>query len=100
MAKSRSEIIGEIEDYVSRNGGRFGDWVVGVTGAPKAALFSRHKVQQKGDAWIARMAKDEYEAQEIAEYFLSSRRTRGSRGDGRETDLYVYAYKKKPHTVP
>ena len=100
MAKSRSDIIGEIEDYVARSGANFAEWFVGVTGTPKATLFTRHKVRQKGDAWIARAAKDEYEAHEIAEYFISTRRTKGSLGERRETDLYVYAYKRKSHTAP
>jgi hypothetical protein len=100
MGRSRSEIIGDVEDYVARNGDNFAEWFVGVTGSPKAVLFNRHKVKQKGDAWIARVAKDEYEARDIAEYFVTTRRTKGVVGDPRDTDLYVYAYKRKPHTSP
>lgn len=100
MAKSRSEIIGDIEDYVERNGGDFTGWFVGATGAPKQVLFTRHKVKEKGDAWIARSAKDEYEAHEVAEYFRANRRTKGAPADPKPTDLYVYAYKQKSHTKP
>jgi hypothetical protein len=100
MAKSRTQIIDEIEDYITRNGGNFSEWYVGFTGAPKAKLHKTHKVKEKGDAWIGREAKDEYEASEIAEYFRTSRRTKGAGGTPKETDLYVYAYKIKSHTSP
>ncbi|MDA8231545.1 MAG: hypothetical protein M0006_09420 [Magnetospirillum sp.] len=100
MAKSRSDIIGDIEAYIGRNGARFGEWYVGVTGGPKATLFKAHKVKEKGDAWVVRLAKDEYESRDIAEYFITTRGTKGAVGSGRDTDLYVYAYKRKPYTKP
>lgn len=100
MARSRSEIIGDIEDYIGRNGDNFAEWFVGATGTPKARLFTQHKVKQKGDAWIARQAKDEYEAHEVADYFRTTRRTKGQPAEPRATDLYVYAYKLKSHTKP
>ncbi|CAA7614528.1 conserved hypothetical protein [Candidatus Terasakiella magnetica] len=99
-AKSRSEIIDDIEDCIGRNGGAFGEWYVGITGAPKAKLFSQHKLKEKGDAWISRLAKDELEAQEVAEYFRSTRKTKGGASSAAATDLYVYAYKIKSHTKP
>jgi hypothetical protein len=97
-AKSRSEIIGDIEDFIGRNGARFNEFYVGCTGAPKATLFSRHAVKQSGDAWISRLAKDEYEAHEVVEYFVTTRKTKGRRGERQDTDLYVYAFKIKSHT--
>lgn len=97
-AKSRSEIIGDIEDFISRNGARFNEFYVGCTGAPKAALFTRHSLKQTGDAWISRLAKDEYESHEVVDYFLSTRKTKGRRGERQDTDLYVYAFKIKSHT--
>lgn len=99
-AKTRSEIINDFEDYVARNGDAMAEWFVGITGAPKAKLFNQHKLREKGDAWICRRAKDEYEAHEVAEYFRTTRKTRGAAVSPSETDLYVYAYKLKPHTKP
>jgi hypothetical protein len=97
-AKSRSQIIGEIEDYIDKNGGSFGQWFVGCTGAPKAMLFSQHGVKQSGDAWIARQAKDDLDAFDVVEYFVATKRTKGRAKERRDTDLYVYAFKVKSHT--
>ncbi|HLO78330.1 MAG TPA: hypothetical protein VK196_17875 [Magnetospirillum sp.] len=97
-AKSRSEIIGDIEDFIGRNGAKFGEFFVGCTGTPKAALFTRHALKQSGDAWISRLAKDEYEAHEVVDYFVSTRKTKGRRAEAQATDLYVYAFKIKSHT--
>lgn len=97
-AKSRSDIIGDIEDFIGRNGAKFGEWFVGCTGAPKAALFTQHKLKQAGDAWISRLAKDELDAHDVVEYFRSSRQTRTKPKAQQDTDLYVYAFKIKSHT--
>ena len=99
-AKSRTEIINDIDDCISRNGANYGEWYVGFTGSPKLKLFNQHKLKDKGDAWISRLAKDEYEAHEVAEYFRTSHRTKGPGGQPADNDLYVYAYKMKPHTKP
>lgn len=97
-AKSRSQIIGDLEDYIGRNGGDYREWFIGATGAPKAMLFTQHKVRQSGDAWIARLAKDELDARDVVEYFVGSRKAKGRAKEARDTDLYVYAYKIKSHT--
>lgn len=99
-AKTRSEIIGDIESYIGRNGALWREWYVGVTGAPKQKLFVQHKLRQGGDAWISRLAKDEHEAHEVAAYFRTTRQTKGVAGEPRDSDLYVYAYKIKSHTKP
>lgn len=95
MAKTRSEIIGDIEDYIGRNGGRYGEWHVGVTATPKETLFRQHKLREKGDAWIARLGRDEYEARDIAEYFLTTRKARGKMAPAAEGQMYIYAFKVK-----
>lgn len=97
-AKSRSEIIGDFEDFIGRNGNAFGEFYVGCTGNPKVALFTRHALKQSGEVWISRRAKDEYEAGEVVEYFVTSRKTKGRRGERKEEDVYVYAFKIRSHT--
>ncbi len=91
--KSRSVIIGEIESYVGRNGNNFAEWFVGSTGEPKATLFSRHKVKQVGGAWIARLAKDDLDAHDVVEYFLTTRGVKGKSKQRTDDDVYVYAFK-------
>ena len=97
-AKSRSDIIGDIEDFIGRNGARFGEWFVGCTGSPKAPLFTPPRVKQSGDAWISRLARDDLDAHDVVEYFRTSRQTRGRAKERRDADLYVYAFKIKSHT--
>ncbi len=97
-AKSRSAIIGDIEDYIAANGGVFEEWFVGCTGAPKEMLFTQHGLRTKGDAWISRLAKDEVDARDVVEYFMTTRKARGRRRDVRDIDLYVYAFRIKSHT--
>lgn len=97
-AKSRSDIIGDIEDFIGKNGAQFGEWFVGCTGSPKTTLFTHHRLKQSGDAWISRLAKDDLDAHDVVEYFRSTRRTRARPGERRDSDLYVYAFKIKSHT--
>jgi len=98
QGKSRSAIIGDIEDYIARNGAKFNEWFVGVTGSPKAMLFTQHKVKQAGDAWISRLAKDDLDAHDVVEYFVGTRKTKGRAKERKDSDLYVYAFKVKSHT--
>lgn len=97
-AKSRSTIIGDIEDFIDRNGAAFPEWYVGCTSTPKDTLFSLHQVKQSGDAWISRLSKDEYDAKDVVEYFITTRGTRGRRKEGQDGALYIYAFKIKSHT--
>lgn len=97
-AKSRSDIIGDIEDFIARNGAKFAEWFVGCTGTPKNMLFTQHGLKQSGDAWISRLARDDLDAHDVVEYFRSSRGTRTRAKTRQDSDLYVYAFKIKAHT--
>jgi hypothetical protein len=98
--KSRSDIINDIEAHIQKGGSNFAEWYVGVAASPKNNLFKVHKLRQTGDAWIARHAFDHAQAAEVAEYFVTSRHTKGRYRDSKPGDEYVYAYKMKPHTTP
>lgn len=100
MSKGRSEIIADIEAHIAANGGAFDAWYVGFTASPKQALFKIHKLRDKGDAWIARKARDETEAFDVVEFFRTVQKTQGKKGAAGEEDLFVYAYRTKPHTKP
>lgn len=99
-AKSREQIIHEIEMHMGTNGGRYNEWFVGVSDKPKHTLFNVHKLRQSGDAWIARQAKDDLQAWDVEEYFRTVLKTRGNRGASSLDHIYVYAYRMKPHTKP
>ncbi|CAA7626737.1 hypothetical protein [Magnetospirillum sp. UT-4] len=96
--KSRSVIIGEIEDHITKYGGDFAEWFIGCTGTPTATLFTKHQVREKGDPWIVRRAKDEYDAHDVVDYFRASRNAKARPREPRDTDLYIYAFKIKGHT--
>lgn len=43
MAKSKVQIIEELEQLIARNGGKPSDWFVGMASDGKAALTNRHR---------------------------------------------------------
>lgn len=97
--RKRSEIIADLETHVAKFGGTFAEWYVGITANPKQRLFTEHRLRSNGDAWIARRAVDDLQANEVQEYFKSVRKTQGGSKGGLQ-DVYVYAYKMKSHTKP
>ncbi len=100
MAKSRSEIIGDIEAHIASNGGVFNKWVVGVTDSPRRALYQEHNLQPGTDSCISRRAHDTFHAREVAEYFQTVQKTRRGKNGGADHAVHVYAYQMKKHTKP
>lgn len=98
--KSRSDVIRAIENHIAGNGGSPAEWYVAITDAPRQALFTVHKVKSSGDAWISRKAAGEQQAAEVAEYFQTVLNTKGSQKDPSPGQVFVYAYRTKPHTSP
>lgn len=52
MAKSKQEIIDEIESHITDCGGGIRGWYVGIATNPKDRLFDDHSVDEEKDAWI------------------------------------------------
>jgi hypothetical protein len=97
MAKSKSEILNDFQEFVSKYGGKYKEWYVGTAEDPKSQLFGTHKFKA-GDKGLFREAASEIQAAEIAEFFIGQ----GAKGHGgvkRGADC-VYAYKLAPHTKP
>jgi hypothetical protein len=97
MAKSKSEILNDFQDFVGKYGGKYKEWCVGTADDPKTQLFNTHKFKN-GDKGLYRQAVSEIQAAEVAEFFTNL----GAKGDDsvkRNAD-YVYAYKMGPHTKP
>lgn len=97
MAKSKSEILNDFQEFVSKYGGKYKEWYVGTAEDPKSQLFGTHKFKA-GDKGLFREAASELQAAEIAEFFIGQ----GAKGHGgvkRGADC-VYAYKLAPHTKP
>jgi len=95
VAKTRDQIIADIEDHIGNNGDDFGSWYVGIAASPRERLFNDHNVKEKGDAWIFREATSSAVAREAENYFID---VKGTQGGGDYSSQSVYAYKIKPHT--
>ena len=98
MAKTRAEIIAEIEDHIEDRGGPFGKWYVGIAADAQDRLFNDHSVKKEGDVWKFCRAASSAEARKIEKYFIDTKGTQGGPGGGDESLVFVYAYKIKSHT--
>lgn len=97
MAKSKSEILNDFQEFMGRHGANYRDWYVGTSDNPKAQMFGTHKFKP-GDKGLYRQALSELQAAEVAEFFTNL----GARGNDSPTRdaEYVYAYKRASHTKP
>lgn len=98
MAKTRDQIIADIDGHIGNNGADFGNWYVGIAASPRDRLFNDHNVRENGDAWIFREATSSTVAREVENYFIDVKGTQGGAGGGDSSSRSVYAYKIKPHT--
>lgn len=97
MAKSKKEIIEEIESHITDCGGGFSGWYVGIAAKPKERLFDDHSVDEERDAWIYRTASSDSIARDIEKHFLD-KGARGGTGGGDEDSKSVYAYRISSRT--
>jgi hypothetical protein len=100
MAKSKQEIIADIKAHISKGGGAYRSWYVGVSKDARDRLFNDHSVKENGDWWIIRSASSDKVAREVEDYFINTLGTDGGTGGGDETANEVYGYKKATHTNP
>lgn len=100
MASSESEIKQNVLGYIWGYGGIYSSWYVGVSEHPKDRLFNEHGVKEKGDAWICQRTSSAETARRVENYFIDLLGTDGDSGGGDTDAVFVYAYKKKPHTNP
>ena len=97
MAKSKSEILNDFQEFIVKHGGKYKEWCVGTAEDPKSQLFKIHKFKA-GDKGLYREAESEMQAAGVAEFFTDL----GAKGDDsvkRGADC-VYAYKMAAHTKP
>ena len=82
MAKSKQQIIRDIEAYVARCGGAYSTWYVGIASDVRRRLFTDHKVKEQGDRWIFEQCSSSTVAREIEQYFIRQKGADGGAGDG------------------
>ncbi len=97
MAKQKSEILDDIQGFISKHGNNARQWYVGTSATPREQLFQQHKFRQ-GDIGLIRQAHSEIQAAEITEFFTGQ----GAKGGAVIKPGYdfVYAYKLMSHTKP
>jgi hypothetical protein len=98
MAKSKTEILNDFQEFMVKHGGKYKEWCVGTAEDAKAQLFNVHKFKKGADKGLFREADSEMQAAGVAEFFTNL----GAKGDDsvkRNADQ-VYAYKIAPHTKP
>lgn len=100
MEISKQKIIEDIKAYISKGGGGYRAWYVGISSDAKDRLINGHKVKEKDDWWIFRTASSAQVAREIEDYFVNTVGTDGGLGGGDAAANQIYAYKKAPHTNP
>jgi len=95
----KNQIIGEILNYMNKNGGPGKQWYVGISDDAPTRLFTDHKVETNG-VHIYLIAESNKEAREIEAFFINKIRTDGGPGGGDKESKMVYAYKKTTLTNP
>ena len=99
MAKSKQEILTEIDAHIDDCGGSYSDWYVGITEDAKRRVFEEHGVVKGKDPYIWRTAVSSAAARDVEEHFLDLGCDGGGGGGNEDADI-VYAYKKSSRTDP
>lgn len=97
MAETKDAIINAIKSLISKNGGSYSDYYVGITDNPKERLFEHHKVSKNGvyDYWEAMGAES---ARAVEKYCIDQLSADGGTGGGDDYSKYVYVYEKTSYT--
>lgn len=70
MAKSKSDIFDDFQDFMGKHGADYKGWYVSASKNPKMELFKYHKFKT-GDKGLFRGAESEISAAEVAEFFTN-----------------------------
>jgi hypothetical protein len=95
---TKAEITNAIAGYVSKCGGAYSTWYIGIAADVKRRLFNDHAVSEKNDSWIYRGCENHDIARAIEKNFLDLG-MKGGGGGGDSKTTYVYAYKITRSTI-
>jgi hypothetical protein len=85
--------------YIKEFDQSFGNWCVGISDAPKEALFGEHGVRAEEDPWLYKQLLTHRAARTVYDYFVVHLRTAGVEPNGDTNDFdCVYLFKMAPHT--
>jgi hypothetical protein len=92
------QTIKDFQEFISKNGGVYTQWYVGVAADPEKRLFNDHNVNKSSDSWIySKHLGTDAAARYVEEVFLS-KGCKGAPGGGDRTSCYAYIYKINGHT--
>lgn len=98
VIRTDSHIKTRIHNKLSKCGGSYSSWYIGISQDPRYRLFTGHKVREDDD-WIIEYAFGEVDARSVEKYFINLGMN-GASGGGDEDATAVYAYKKTSHSEP
>ncbi len=93
------KIIQDFEEYMTKYGGSYDVWYIGITSDINQRLFVEHQVHENGDVWIYTPADSNEIARSVEKYFVDLG-CDGGTGGGDNSSKTVYSYKKNLHTNP
>lgn len=89
MKKDYNEIIADINSFLSKIGGHYSDYYVGITNDIERRLFNEHKVK---NCYIYRTGKTDEISRDVEKHYLD-KGCKGGSGGGDEDSKIVYCYK-------
>jgi hypothetical protein len=92
MGKDKGTIVSEIKAYMTKWGGKYADWYVGIASDAERRLFNDHAVSKENGAWIWIRAASSEDARAAEKSLLALGMDGGSGGGDYDSDC-VYAYK-------
>ena len=97
MAKTRMEMLDEIQEFMRPSASPAAHWYVGTAKVPRTQLFDVHGFTAK-DRGLYRQAHSAEDAASIAGFIMKG----GSKGDSgvKAGADYVYVFKMAGHTKP
>ena len=99
MVFSVQQVKYEFLAYIKEFDRTFSTWCVGISDAPKEALFERHGVWPDEDPWLYKQLLTHRAARTVFDYFAAQLKTASVPPPG-ETDDFdcIYLYRIAPHT--
>ena len=98
MRYSANRIIPLVSAHILLNGGIFNEWYVGITKDIEGRVYGFHKVRREDIDTIILEATSKEEAKKAETELLKIRGVDGEEGGGDPESVFVYCYKKNPHT--
>lgn len=99
MVFSVQQVKYEFLAYIKEFDQAFSSWCVGISDAPKQALFEQHGVRADEDPWLYKQLLTHRAARTVYDYFVEHLKTAGVQPPNDSDDFdCVYLFRIAPHT--